>query len=92
LEPKCTRTSSPDAKIVVKAYADSRSTQEYNLQLSGRRADAVKNYLVETGGVSPSRISTSHFGEENPIAANETRHGRAENRRAEIQVVPFSFP
>ncbi|MFN2304515.1 MAG: OmpA family protein, partial [Anaerolineales bacterium] len=52
--------------------------------LGERRAAAVKNYLVTTWGITPDRIITRSYGEEQPIAPNETVTGRAKNRRAEV--------
>ena len=57
----------------------------YNQQLSERRAQVVKNYLIQRG-VPENRITTSGYGKRNPIADNETREGKAQNRRVDIMV------
>jgi outer membrane protein OmpA-like peptidoglycan-associated protein len=71
--------------IVCKGYTDSIGTKEYNLRLSVRRANAVRDYLV-AGGISPSRIAAEGFGMADPVATNETPDGRAQNRRVELHV------
>ena len=66
-------------------HTDSRGTDEYNLDLGQRRADTVRDLLVEYG-VSADRLGTKSEGESNPIASNATSRGRAKNRRVEIRV------
>jgi len=75
----------PGAEIVVEGYTDSRGREEYNRQLSQRRANAVRSFLVEQG-VSPQRIRAVGHGESQPVASNATPEGRADNRRVEIVV------
>jgi len=70
--------------IVVSGHADSTGTIEYNRNLSMNRAVAVKEYLIEQGGLSSERITVRSYGEEMPIASNDTDEGRAANRRVEI--------
>ena len=77
----------PQTVIQVEGHTDSTGTESYNLELSARRAEAVKNLLVQRG-VDLSRILTIAFGESAPIASNETDYGRAQNRRVEIKVAP----
>jgi OOP family OmpA-OmpF porin len=67
----------------VQGFTDSIGTEEYNLGLSQRRADAVRNYLVEKG-VDPKIITAKGYGESNPVASNDTKEGRALNRRVEF--------
>ena len=58
------------------------------VQLSQRRADAVIRYLVENHNIPLRRIVTPYgYGEMNPVAENETREGRAQNRRVEIKLL-----
>jgi OOP family OmpA-OmpF porin len=76
----------PGPRIRVAGHTDSTGPEAYNQVLSERRADAVKQYLVGQG-VSASRLETVGYGESNPIASNETRDGRALNRRVELQVL-----
>jgi len=75
----------PDVRIVVEGHTDSSGAAEYNQRLSERRADAVKDYLVERG-VAAGRISTVGLGETQPIGDNDTEEGRAQNRRVVLRV------
>jgi len=77
----------PRTLITVIGHTDSRGTEEFNHDLSRRRATAVADELV-SNGVSASRITTRGEGESRPVATNETPEGRAQNRRVEINVVP----
>jgi outer membrane protein OmpA-like peptidoglycan-associated protein len=83
----------PDARIELDGYTDDKGTAQYNQELSEKRAEAVKQYLIEKGGVDEARISTKGYGESNPIAPNRTEEGkdnpegRAENRRVEILII-----
>lgn len=72
--------------IRVEGHADSTGPAEYNQGLSERRAQSVKERLMQEYKVSGDRISTEGFGERKPVADNSTREGRAKNRRAEIIV------
>jgi OOP family OmpA-OmpF porin len=76
------RTSS---KITVEGYTDSTGLYEQNIALSQRRADAVKNLMIQYG-VDSSRITSVGKGSISPISTNETEKGRAENRRIEIVI------
>ena len=73
----------PGLRIKIEGHTDNIATMEYNIKLSQKRAQAVKNYLVAKG-IDESRISTAGFGFKRPIASNDTEAGRALNRRAEI--------
>ncbi len=73
----------PDMGIRIEGHTDNIGSMEYNIDLSQKRAQAVKNYLVENG-ITESRISTVGFGFKKPIAPNDTEKGRSLNRRAEI--------
>ncbi len=71
------------AEIEVIGHTDSIGTEEYNQGLSERRAATVKDYLISKD-VPADRINTEGRGELEPVATNETREGRAKNRRVEI--------
>ena len=74
--------------LEVQGFADSRGSINLNRQLSQRRADAVIRYLVENHSIPLRRIVTPYgFGELNPVAENDTRDGRAQNRRVEIKLL-----
>ena len=71
--------------IVSTGHTDSTGSSEYNMDLSMRRAEAVKVYLISKG-IDSNNIKTSALGESQPIADNATVEGRAENRHVEIEV------
>ncbi len=73
----------PEVKIEIRGYTDSVGSWESNLALSQKRADAVKQYLVNSG-VMTDRILSKGYGEADPISSNKTAAGRAENRRIEF--------
>src|SRR5262249_20665892 len=73
----------PSMRVVVEGHTDSVGSHEYNLKLSERRAETVRDYMVKKG-ISASRITTRGLGEADPVASNKTAEGRAENRRVEI--------
>ncbi|MCB0326796.1 MAG: OmpA family protein, partial [Bdellovibrionales bacterium] len=76
----------PTALIEIQAHTDSRGEDDYNIDLSKRRGQAVKDYLVSKG-ISSSRLSVKGFGESAPIADNNTADGRAKNRRVAFKVL-----
>ncbi|MCK0715903.1 OmpA family protein [Chromohalobacter sarecensis] len=69
--------------VRLEGYTDSVGSASYNKELSQERADSVKDYLVSQG-VNGDNVSTMGYGEEDPVATNETKAGRAENRRVEM--------
>jgi len=77
----------PQTSIVVVGHTDNVGSDQYNLELSLRRANAVADYLI-LRGVATSRMGTEGRGEMEPIASNDNVIGRAQNRRVEIFVVP----
>ncbi|MCX8071482.1 MAG: OmpA family protein [Candidatus Binatia bacterium] len=77
----------PRTYIQVIGHTDSRGSEESNLELSRRRAQAVAEELV-SAGVSASRITTFGRGASSPVATNDTPEGRAMNRRVEIVIQP----
>ena len=76
----------PDSDIVIVGHTDSSGSEEYNLNLSNRRSDAAKTYLVSRG-VPSSRIQAQGRGELEPIADNDLDEGRAQNRRVEVAII-----
>jgi outer membrane protein OmpA-like peptidoglycan-associated protein len=80
----------PKTVILVEGHTDSSGSENYNMDLSQRRADSVKNLIVQSG-VSSARIETMPYGESMPIADNSTETGRAMNRRVEIKVAPTQY-
>jgi len=75
----------PTAKFVVEGHTDSVGREDYNLDLSQKRADAVVDYLKSHG--VECQLEARGYGETKPIATNKTRAGRAKNRRVEIILV-----
>lgn len=69
--------------VDIVGHTDSSGAEDYNQQLSMRRANAVKNYLIDQG-VDPAVMTTSGMGESQPVASNATSEGRAQNRRVEV--------
>ncbi len=74
----------PDLKMRVEGHTDNVGAEEYNQQLSQKRADAVKNYLTGQGGLSSSQVTSVGMGKGGPIADNGSSAGRAKNRRVEF--------
>jgi outer membrane protein OmpA-like peptidoglycan-associated protein len=72
--------------IAVYGYTDDIGTQTYNLQLSRRRAEAVRDFLVQTG-ISPTIMSAKGFGKSDPRIPGNSEQARAANRRVEIAIV-----
>jgi OOP family OmpA-OmpF porin len=75
----------PGVKIAIVGHTDNVGTEDFNLDLSRRRAEAVKAYLVKKG-VDADRITTDGKGPNAPIADNATEEGRAQNRRIEFEI------
>lgn len=79
----------PLSKIVVEGHTDSQGSAPYNQELSERRAQTVRDYLVARG-IASDRITSQGFGFSRSIADNKSEEGRANNRRVEIVVKPGS--
>ncbi len=76
----------PTLKIEISGHTDSKGADEYNKTLSNNRAKAVLDYLVKAG-ISAGRLTSVGFGEEQPIATNDTDEGRQMNRRTEFKII-----
>ena len=76
----------PAIRIEVSGHTDSRGSEAINMELSGKRADYVKWYLVGEG-IDAGRVETVAYGPVRPIADNDTADGRAENRRIEFRLL-----
>lgn len=74
-----------DINLEIEGHTDNTGSVRLNQVLSGRRALAIKTYLVNKG-IAPERLKASGFGSERPIADNNTEAGRAKNRRVEFKV------
>lgn len=75
----------PTLKMSVEGHTDSVGSDDYNLKLSQRRADAVRDYLA-SNGINPANIQSTGLGKADPVAANDTAAGRQQNRRVEMVV------
>lgn len=76
----------PAAYVLLEGYTDNTGTEEYNLQLSLRRAESVATYLKEKYMITDDRIVMNYYGAINPAASNATAEGRRMNRRVEVAV------
>lgn len=77
----------PDSNITVEGHTDSQGQRQYNMDLSKKRADAVRDQLVARG-VAADRIKAVGYGPDRPLIDNKTAENRANNRRVEIVVEP----
>lgn len=72
-----------NVNIEVAGHTDSRGSDKYNMKLSQRRAEAVRNYLISKG-IAADRLTAKGYGESQPVADNATDEGRFKNRRVEL--------
>ena len=84
LSPTLKKYDDTDLKIL--GHTDSVGTDSYNKVLSEHRADAVDNFFV-SDGIASTRLTTTGYGESDPVASNETADGRQLNRRVEVVIV-----
>ena len=76
----------PQTNILVEGHTDSAGSDEYNWGLSQKRAESVSDYLVAQG-IGKGRFTTKWYGETQPKATNETKEGKAQNRRVELAII-----
>lgn len=76
----------PSMRVRIEGHTDAIASDKYNLWLSDRRAASVRRYLISKG-VDASRLDSKGYGESQPIATNDTKEGRAKNRRVEFVVL-----
>lgn len=79
----------PKTVVNIIGHTDSTGTDQYNMSLSQRRAQAVSSFLVQQN-VNAMRMTTAGMGESQPIASNDSEQGRAQNRRVEIRLTPVT--
>jgi outer membrane protein OmpA-like peptidoglycan-associated protein len=77
-----------DTDILIEGHTCSLGAAQYNLELSRKRAHSVADYLINSLNIPASRILTRYYGEGSPIASNETKAGRIQNRRVVIRFLP----
>jgi OmpA-OmpF porin, OOP family len=75
-----------DLKVEIGGHTDAQGSDAANQRLSQRRADAVRQYLIDKG-VAAGRLTAKGYGEAQPVASNDTPAGRAENRRVEFKII-----
>lgn len=73
-----------DLNLMIEGHTDDQGEFDFNMTLSGDRAAAVKQYLVDQFGVDPERLRTLGLGQTQPVDTNETPEGRQQNRRVEL--------
>src|SRR5262245_57372893 len=77
----------PGYVMEIRGYADARGTDRYNYRLGRERADEVFRYLMTRHSVPSGRVATVSFGEESPLADNDTSEGRSQNRRVQVRLL-----
>jgi OOP family OmpA-OmpF porin len=80
----------PAVAINIEGHTDAQGSNEFNKQLSQKRAESVKAQLVTRYGINANRINPIGFGEEKPVASNDTAEGRKQNRRV-VAVISASY-
>ena len=80
----------PDLKVRIEGNCDERGTEQYNLALGQRRADAAKRYLAELGA-KPVQLVAISFGSEKPRAAGHDEDAWQQNRRADLAALPATY-
>lgn len=73
--------------VEIAGYTDNIGTDAENLKLSQERADAIRNYLLKDGVLSPTKIIARGYGASDPVAPNDTPDGRKLNRRTEVHII-----
>lgn len=79
-------TTRPEASVEIQGHTDAVGAAAYNMQLSQRRADAVRNYLLANFDLNADQLAAKGYGEADPIASNETDEGRSRNRRVQFVI------
>jgi outer membrane protein OmpA-like peptidoglycan-associated protein len=75
----------PGLSVEIGGHTDNVGTAGYNLELSGKRAVSVSEYLLRNG-IPPGRLSSKGYGMDLPVASNDTEEGRSKNRRTTIKI------
>ncbi len=72
--------------VLIEGHTSAEGSAQYNQELSQRRAESVRQYLVDKG-IAAERLQAKGFGKDNPVATNDTEEGRAQNRRIEFKIL-----
>ena len=75
-------------RLQIEGHTDNVGSEKYNQVLSAKRAESVKQYLVQHFPIAPERLVTMGYGKTRPIAVNDTEEGRQKNRRIEVMSLP----
>ena len=78
----------PTLEVEIQGYTDNIGTEEFNQELSLKRANTVLNYLVAKG-ISAKRLTATGYGGNNPVADNSKESGRSLNRRIEFKITKY---
>ncbi len=81
------KTENRGVYFEVQGYTDASGEEPYNFRLGEERAMAVRDYIAKTHGIALSRINVISYGESNPVADNNSKDGRAQNRRVVIRIL-----
>jgi len=81
--------SNTHLRVEIQGHTDNRGTQEHNMDLSQRRAESVRTYLIEQG-IAADRMEARGYGPDRPIEDNRTGRGREKNRRVEFHIIAAS--
>lgn len=77
----------PESEIEIEGHTDNAGTHEFNMKLSEKRANTIKETIVKRAGISADRIKVTGYGETQPLDTNETEKGRAKNRRVVFKLL-----
>lgn len=77
-------TADATLKLEIQGHTDNTGAKAANMTLSQQRADAVRDYVIKTGGIAAARLTAVGFGDTKPVAPNTTDEGKAQNRRVEL--------
>jgi len=80
-------TDNPKITVEIQGHTDSDGSDSYNQKLSERRAYSIVDYFVKVKGIDVNRLKAIGYGESKPIASNDTKEGRALNRRVEFVIL-----
>ena len=76
----------PDTIAEIGGHTDNIASNAYNQKLSEKRANSVRQYIIDKFGIDGSRLTAKGYGENKPIASNDTEEGRQKNRRVEAVI------
>ena len=80
----------PNCRILIVGHTDARASDSYNLQLSKRRVESAKRFLIRNGLQDPSRVTIEYYGELRPVSDNTSVDGMNRNRRVEMKILPMN--